>query len=129
MPSPEEINNLLSKFSLTEADFANVRSAGLLLEKQLPSFISDWYEWLAQHEEYQFFFGGNPDSLARVQRQQLQHWQMVCCRGAWAMRMNPIVWQMMMMRRRERLGGRGLLRCIWGRVRTWKLRIADVTLF
>ena len=75
MPSPEEINNLLSKFSLTEADFANVRSAGLLLEKQLPSFISDWYEWLAQHEEYQFFFGGNPDSLARVQRQQLQHWQ------------------------------------------------------
>jgi rsbT co-antagonist protein RsbR len=75
MPSPEEINNLLSKFDLTEADFANVRRAGQLLEKQLPSFISDWYEWLSQHEEYQFFFGGNPDSLARVQRQQLQHWQ------------------------------------------------------
>ena len=52
-----------------------MRSAGQLLEKQLPDFISDWYEWLAQHEEYQFFFGGNPDSLLRVQRQQLQHWQ------------------------------------------------------
>ena len=75
MPSPEEINNLLGKFNLTEADFAHVRSAGQLLEKQLPDFISDWYEWLAQHEEYQFFFGGNPDSLLRVQRQQLQHWQ------------------------------------------------------
>lgn len=75
MPSPEEINSVLSKFCLTEADLALVRVAGQLLGRQLPAFITDWYEWLAQQPEHRFFFGDNPDLLLRVQNQQLQHWQ------------------------------------------------------
>lgn len=75
MPIQKEVATLLRKFGLTQADLTNVRIAGQLLESQLPAFIQEWYEWLAQEEEYQFFFAGNPDSLARVQRQQLSHWQ------------------------------------------------------
>lgn len=55
MPVQKEVANLLRKFGLTQADLTNVRIAGQLLESQLPAFIQEWYEWLAQEEEYQFF--------------------------------------------------------------------------
>lgn len=70
-----EIEALKVKFDIQPRDLALVRQAGVLLEPELEGFIDRWYSWLRRQPEFDKFFGGQAESLKRVQTQQLAHWR------------------------------------------------------
>jgi len=75
MAANDEIVTVLKKFNMAQVDLDHLRQAGELLGPELDDFVQDWYEWLRGQQEYQHFFGANPDSLGRIQRLQLDHWR------------------------------------------------------
>jgi len=75
MVANDEIVTVLKKFNITAEDLSHLKLAGRVLGSEMDDFVRDWYDWLRGQEEYQHFFGANPDSLARVQRLQLDHWR------------------------------------------------------
>ncbi len=75
MAANDEIVTVLKKFNMAQIDLDHLRQAGELLGPELDDFVQDWYEWLRGQQEYQQFFGANPDSLGRIQRLQLEHWR------------------------------------------------------
>ena len=72
--SKTNIPEILAKFDLREADFARIRAVTPILKRQLDEFLADFYEWMAQHREYQTFFGSNPARLERVKQLQRVTW-------------------------------------------------------
>ena len=75
MATTEDIKTIMRKFQLDAGDLDLIRAAGELLAPELSAFIGDWYDWMQQQDEYQYFFGGNTDGLNRVQRLQMDHWK------------------------------------------------------
>lgn len=75
MATTEDIKTVMRKFQIDASDLALIKAAGEMLAGELAAFVDDWYEWLQQQEEYQYFFGGNAEALNRVRRQQMEHWR------------------------------------------------------
>ena len=73
--SQTSIAEILAKFDLREADLQRIRAAATVLKPQLDDFIADFYKWMAQHREYQVFFGSNPQRLERVKQLQRTTWE------------------------------------------------------
>ena len=71
----KDIERLKNKFSITATDNELVRQAGTMLIDFLPEFITKWYEWLNEQEEFSLFFGSNSNNLKRIREQQMIHWQ------------------------------------------------------
>jgi rsbT co-antagonist protein RsbR len=71
----DDLDNILFKFDITSTDVAMVRQAGTLIDDTLGDMVGDFYAWIAQHEEYKTYFGGNSHTLQRVQALQMDHWR------------------------------------------------------
>lgn len=71
----EEVSITLDKFNIAKTDIAVLREAGRLLDGEIESFVNDFYIWLRDREEYQFYFADAPAMLARVQKLQASHWR------------------------------------------------------
>lgn len=68
------INEILTKFEIGDDDLALVRAAAPLLHQELDSHIDRFYDWMARHKEYKFFFASNQPRLERVKKMQRVHW-------------------------------------------------------
>ncbi|MFM2209875.1 MAG: hypothetical protein RIQ96_1518 [Pseudomonadota bacterium] len=72
--TPQAIDEILAKFEISEADLATVRAAAPMLQAEVDSHIDQFYEWMARHKEYKFFFASNQPRLERVKKMQRVHW-------------------------------------------------------
>lgn len=68
------IDEVLAKFEISESDLKWVRAAAPLLSREVDDHIRSFYEWMANHAEYQKFFASNPNRLERVKKLQVVHW-------------------------------------------------------
>ena len=74
MANRSDIDSILDKFDITDAEVGLVREAGKLLNQSIDGMVGDFYAWLEKHEEYKTFFGGNAHALERVNALQVAHW-------------------------------------------------------
>ncbi len=68
------INRILAKFQIGDDDIARIRAVAPLLKLELPDHIEAFYSWMQQHQEFQVYFGSNPNRLERVKLLQQTHW-------------------------------------------------------
>lgn len=66
--------SLLGMFAISDADLAEVAAAGVLLDPHLDRIVERWYDWLRAQPVAMRLFTSD-DQLARVRRQQTQHWR------------------------------------------------------
>lgn len=74
MYSQNQIHDVVNKFQIDAEDIKRIREAGKHLKPELDGFISQFYDWMKQHKEYQVYFASNPKRLDRVVDLQKQHW-------------------------------------------------------
>lgn len=65
---------LLEMFSISDMDLADVADAGAALDPHLDDVVERWYGWLRSQSGAMRLFSSE-DQLARVKRQQTQHWR------------------------------------------------------
>jgi len=75
MKTKSDISAMLNKFTVTQTDLELVRGVGPQIMSEIDQHIEDFYVWLAAHDEYRYFFGGDEERLNRVKRMQVDHWQ------------------------------------------------------
>ena len=75
MYSQLQIAETIKKFQIEATDIERIRDAGeLLIPSLLDGVITEFYEWLKNHKEYQVYFGSNPKKLERIMVLQKAYW-------------------------------------------------------
>jgi len=67
--------SILKKFEIEQADIDRVRAVGPKLMLEIHDHLASFYEWMANHDEYQIFFANNPERMNRVQSMQAGYWR------------------------------------------------------
>jgi rsbT co-antagonist protein RsbR len=75
MAYQDQVSEMLHKFTLGENDLALIRAVGPKVMSEIDKHLEDFYLWLSNYDEYDFFFAGKNERLQRVKHLQVQHWQ------------------------------------------------------
>jgi len=66
---------ILKKFGMDQDDVDRMRAVGSTLMAQIDDHLGLFYDWMANHEEYQVFFANSPERLSRVRGMQAGYWR------------------------------------------------------
>lgn len=75
MSAANQINSILQKFRILPEDLDRVRSVGPELMAGIEDHLGTFYSWMREHDEFDKFFGNNPERLLRVRKQQAEYWR------------------------------------------------------
>ncbi len=67
--------SILKKFEIEQGDIDRVRAVGPNLMLAIDDHLTLFYDWMANHDEYQIFFANNPERLNRVRNMQAAYWR------------------------------------------------------
>lgn len=75
MSANSKIDSILQKFRVLPEDLERVRGVGPELMAGIEDHLTKFYSWMREHDEFQKFFGNNPERLVRVRKQQAEYWR------------------------------------------------------
>lgn len=75
MAYQNQVSEVLHKFMLGENDLELIRNIGPMVMSEIDKHLEDFYLWLSNYDEYDFFFARNEERLQRVKQLQVKHWQ------------------------------------------------------